>query len=132
MDHITATINRATPAQQERARAIARDFAALSGLQPHTCPDGYRMALFNIVDNDEHPVVRTNARESWIPVRCVALNAEDELEIADALNLLDWAAGFPPSVNKLRIVEASTGVSRIVARGPFIAGLMQYTQRCAH
>jgi hypothetical protein len=108
MNHIDTLTSQATPAQQERARAIAPDFAAHSGLQSHSCPDGYTLALANIVDSDAHPVPDTATRPAslvgYVPCYTVPLTYSDRPEAQDVRELLEWAQGWPESVTRVRLL----------------------------
>ena len=108
MNYLDTLISQATPAQQARARAIAPDFAAHSGLQSHTCPDGYALALANIVDSDLHPVPESATRPAttagYVPCYTVPLTAEGQPHPADVRALLAWAQSWPDSVTRVRLI----------------------------
>ena len=127
MNRIDHLINQATPAQQARARAIATDFAALSGLQAHTCPDGYLLALANIVDCDAHPVPATATRPAsltgHVPCYTVPLTANGQPETADLRALLAWAQSWPESVTSVRLIAPRGDEDQTVARLPLIWGI---------
>lgn len=129
MNHIDTLINQATLAQQARARAIATDFAAHSGLQAHTCPDGYALALANIVDTDRHPVPTTASRPAtlhgYVPCYTVPLQANGFPRAADLRALLAWAQAWPDTVQTVRLIAPRVGEDTTVPRLTLIAGIQQ-------
>lgn len=105
MNHIDALIAQATDAQRARADAIATDYAALSGLQPWTCPDGTRLALANIVLSDANPAPRIApaTAANTTPVRLVPTDAQGNLHRKDLDALIDWLTAWPATVANVRL-----------------------------
>jgi hypothetical protein len=128
MDHITITIEAASPEQIARALVLAENFAAHSGIQAHSGAKDHRLPLYNIVITDRLPPVAESAKApataaGTVPTYSLPTGEDGSIHDADRAVLLQWALRWPSTVTRVRLHAPRLGESAIVLRDNLIAVL---------
>ena len=127
-DYITIVVATATPEQIARGQALAKHFAALSGIQSWSGATDERLPIFNVCQTDAAPPVPPAATQrartaGTIPSYTVPTDSEGGIHPADREILLSWLFRWPSDVTVVRLHVPRIGETGTVSRAGLINAL---------